>query len=83
MRPNPLETVPLSGPVRVGAEVVVDGNFILCRTRLEEAERHLREFEASLPPGRDLKLRAADALAHIREAIELLRIEDPGPLYGA
>jgi len=72
-----------SHPARDGAEVVVDGNLILCRTRLEEAERHLREFVASLPGEKPISLQAADALAHVREAIELLRLDGEGESHRA
>jgi hypothetical protein len=64
----------------VGAEVVLDANLILCRTRLEEAEQHLRAFVASLAPENEIALRAADALAYVQKAIELLRLEEPGRL---
>lgn len=55
----------------------MDANLILCRTRLEEAELHLRGFVASLPPENEITLSVADALAHVQKAIELLHAEDP------
>jgi len=59
----------------------VDGNLILCRTRLEEAEQYLRELVASLPAEEESRLRAAEALVHILKAIEVLRVEEPGKSY--
>jgi hypothetical protein len=47
--------------------------FILCRTRLEEAAVRLRELITSEECEPDAKLRLASALGHIEEAIEVLR----------
>ncbi|MGA8872497.1 MAG: hypothetical protein WB460_15225 [Candidatus Acidiferrales bacterium] len=49
--------------------------FILCRTRLEEAAVRLRELVTSEEYGPDAKLRLAAALGHIEEAIEVLRLD--------
>lgn len=56
----------------VPEEVFVGGNLILCRTRLEEAERCLRDLIASNPSEREVNLKAAEALAHVWKALELL-----------
>lgn len=52
----------------------MNGNLVLCRTRLEEAERHLREFVAA--ESGEVRSQAAEALALVWKALELLRTEE-------